>query len=113
MKNKNLTDELLRVAAGNPTGFTINITDFQPVKKGWAVALLETQDCFGREGAEKVIEVAIAKTASIVGGWLYDNKFYFDAVMIVENEDEATRLGIENQQIGIYQIETNTYKSLI
>lgn len=113
MINKQLTDKLLRVASENPSGFTINIIDFQPVKKGWAVALKETQNHFGREGAERVIKIAIEKTEAIVGGWKYGKDFYFDAVLIIEDEDEATKFGIENEQIGIYHIETNTYKELI
>lgn len=113
MVNKQLTDKLLRVASENPTGFTINLTDFQPVKRGWAVALKETQNHFGREGAEKVIKIAIEKTAAIVGGWKYGKDFYFDAVLIIEDEEEATKFGIENEQIGICEIHTNTYKELI
>ncbi len=113
MKNNSQTEKLLKVASENPTGFTISVVDFQPIKKGWAVALKETQNSFGKEGAEKVIEVALQKTLGIVGGWLYENDYYFDAVMIIENEEEATRVGIENEQIGIYHIETNTYKELI
>lgn len=113
MKNKQTTDKLLIVASENPTGFTINVTDFSPIKRGWAVALKETQNCFGSEGAEKVVSVALEKTGGVVGGWKYGKDFYFDAVMIIEDENEATRLGIENEQIGIYQIHTNTYKQLI
>lgn len=113
MKHSNLADELLRVASENPSGFTICITDFQPVKRGWAVALKETQNSFGKKGAEKVIKIALEKSAGIVGGWKYGKDFYFDAVLIIEDEEEATRLGIENEQIGIYEIHTNTYKELI
>lgn len=113
MKNKQLAERLLEVASENPTGFTISLTDFQPVKRGWAVALKETQNCFGRVGAEKVISIALEKSSGIVGGWKYDKDFYFDAVLIIESEEEATKLGIENEQIGIYEIHTNTYKELI
>ncbi|MFC0182538.1 fructokinase [Pseudarcicella hirudinis] len=113
MVNQQMTDELLRVASENPDGFTINVNTFQPVTHGWAVALLETQNCFGREGAMKVIDVALKKTAGIVGGWNNQGDYYFDAVLIVESESEATRLGIENEQIGIYEIHTNRYKDLL
>lgn len=108
-----LTDRLLQVASENPTGFTINLHSFQPITQGWAVALKETQSCFGRDGAEKVIKIALEKSAGVVGGWLYGKDFYFDAVLIIEDETEATRVGLENEQIGIYQIHTNTYKHLI
>lgn len=113
MENNQLTEKLLRVASANPQGFTIQLPDFQPVKKGWAVALKETQDSFGKEGAKSVIEIALQKTSGIVGGWKYGTDYYFDAVLIIEDEEEATRLGIENEQIGIYEIHTNTYKELI
>jgi hypothetical protein len=113
MVNNQLTEKLLRVASENPTGFTINLTDFQPIKKGWAVALKETQNCFGKSGAEKVISIALEKSSGIVGGWKYGKDYYFDAVLIIENEEEATKFGIEQEQIGIYEIHTNTYKELI
>lgn len=113
MKNTSLTDKLLLVASENPNGFTICLTDFQPVLKGWAVALKETQNAFGRDGAEKVIKIALEKTNAIVGGWKNGKDFYFDAVLIIEDEKEAIRHGIENEQIAIFEIASSTLKMLI
>jgi hypothetical protein len=107
---QNLIRALKKIAKENPNGFTVYLKDLRPVIEGWAVALKETQNCFGDEGLKKVIEVATEKTG-IVGGWK-DKKFYWDAVMLFSDEEEATKTGIENEQIAIYQIETNRLKFL-
>lgn len=106
------TQALQKLAARNPNGFTVYTTDLSPVKKGWSVAMKETQNCFGTEGLLKALEVA-KKTSQVIGGWKEGKKFYWDAVLIIENEAEATKAGIENEQIAIYNIETNVLKYLI
>lgn len=111
---KNIFEKVLQVAKQQETGFTISIVDFTSQKKGWAVAFKETQNSFGEEGLKKVIDFAI-KNSTFVGGWL-DNEsknFYFDAIKIVEDEEEATKLGIENEQLAIFNLETETLKPLI
>lgn len=75
------------------------------------VARKETQNSFGEDGLRKVLEVAL-RTSKTVGGWKDEKLFYWDAVMVFENEDEATKAGIENEQLAIYQIETNKLKWL-
>jgi hypothetical protein len=106
-----LIKSLKQIAKENPNGFTVYLKDLSPVKRGWVVALKETQNSFGDDGLKKVITVATTKTG-IVGGWRADGKFYWDAVLIFDNEDMATESGIENEQIAIYQIETNRLKFL-
>ncbi len=102
---------LMTLAKKNPLGFTVFTTDLNFVKKGWVVGLKETQNCFGVEGCKKAFEIAEQETGCF-GGWKNDKLYYFDAVMIVESESDATKLGVENKQIGIYNLETNTYKEL-
>jgi len=106
-----LIKKLKQIAKENPTGFTVYLNDLNPVKTGWSVALKETQNSFGDAGLKKVIAVATEKTG-IVGGWREDGKFWWDAVQIYDNEDEATTAGLKNEQIAIYHIEANEVKFL-
>jgi hypothetical protein len=103
---------LKKLAEQNPNGFTVYTTDLTPVKKGWSVAMKETQNLFGDAGLQKALEVA-KNTSQVIGGWKEGIKFYWDAVLIFNNEAEATEAGIENEQIAIYNIETNYLKYLI
>jgi hypothetical protein len=71
----------------------------------------QTQDCFGNEGLRKAFRVA-EETTQTFGGWIEGSRFYWDAVMVFNDEAKATQAGIENDQIAIYQIETNRLKIL-
>ncbi len=102
---------LMTIATKNPLGFTILTTDLTFVKKGWVIGLKETQNCFGSEGCKKAFETAERQTGYF-GGWKFNDLYYFDAVIITYDKDEAIRLGIENEQIGIYNLETSTYLEL-
>ncbi|MGV4437929.1 hypothetical protein ACQ1PL_00280 [Ornithobacterium rhinotracheale] len=105
--------EIKKILAENPNGVTIDLNTMQePKDKFWCVALKETQNNFNDEDLKKVIEIA-KKTTNIVGGGLKNGKFYLDAVMLVEDEEEATRMGIENGQIAIFNLATRTSKRLI
>lgn len=101
---KSLTEE-------NPKGFTVYVPSLEPVKRGWVVAKIETQNSFGDAGLEKVLKYATA-TTGIVGFWNDDGTFYWDAVMLFNDEVEATEAGIANEQISIYNIENNELKML-
>lgn len=102
-----LINEIKKIAKENRQGFTISIETLQHVKTGWVVALLETQNSFGDEGLERVIEVA-RRTSFIIGGWLEGKFYYYDAVQIYEDKDEAIEAARKNKQIAIYNIETAT-----
>lgn len=106
-------NKIVKIANENKEGFTVEIKNFTFPKKGWVVAFKETQNCFGNNGLKKVIEFA-QKKSNIVGGW-FDKKsgnFYYDAVMIIEDEQIATKKGIENEQLAIFNLETFTEKRL-
>ncbi|AMQ00921.1 hypothetical protein AY601_4070 [Pedobacter cryoconitis] len=107
----NIIERLKQIAEENPNGFTVTTTNLQPVTRGWVVANKDTQNCFGVDGLKKALEVAL-KTSQTIGGWKEEKLFYWDAVMIFYNEDEATKAGVENKQIAIYNIETNYLKFL-
>lgn len=106
-----LIDKLKQIASESPNGFTVYTFNLQPVTKGWIVAMKETQNCFGDAGLKKALEVAI-KTSNVIGGWKEGKKWYWDASLVYDNEDEATKAGIENEQIAIYHIETSYLKYL-
>jgi hypothetical protein len=106
-----LIERLKEIADEYPSGFTVYTTDLMPVKKGWIVAIKETQNCFGDEGLMKALEVA-QRTSQVVGGWKDKELFYWDAVLVFKDEEQATKAGIENEQIAIYNIETNYLKFL-
>jgi hypothetical protein len=104
-------ENLKKIADEYPNGFTVWTTDLRPVKSGWVVAMKETQNSFGDAGLKKALEVA-ERTSKIIGGWKEEKQFYWDAVLLYNDEAEATKAGIENEQIAIYHLETNFLKFL-
>lgn len=94
-----------KIAESNQEGFTVKIPDLDFVVKGISVAHFETQNCFGDEGLEKVLQHALNHD-KVVGGWLNrkNRKYYFDSIKIFDNLDEAKRFGIENKQIAIFDL---------
>lgn len=116
MKNLILiASELLSIAQQNPNGFTVS-KSLEPIKKGFSVACIETQNSFDFQGAKKVVNFAKKnKKVSGFGGWLdkETGKFYFDAIMIITDRSEAIRIGMQNKQIAIYDLEKNEEIKLI
>src|SRR3712207_7840628 len=74
-----LFNAILEIARQNPDGFTVDLTTLKKVTKGISVAYLETQDSFGNEGLERVLNHALMHEKK-VGGWFNEEnqKFYFD-----------------------------------
>lgn len=109
----NTFNKILKIANENKSGFTLEIENFTLLNKGWAVAFKETQNCFNEDGLKKVVEFA-QKTTNIIGGWFdtRSGKFYYDAIMMFEDEQTATQKGIENEQLAIFNLETLTEKRL-
>lgn len=99
-----MISKILKIAEENPNGFTIDL-NLKFISSGYAVASKETQNCFGVEGLKKVIEFA-KKHNTYIGGWLEDGKYYFDASTIVQDKEEALRIGRENEQIAIFDFQT-------
>lgn len=98
------------IAAMNAAGFTINAETLQPVTSGYAVAIRETQNSFGNAGIASVLDVVKAGKANAIGGW-YDEQsglYYYDATLVVNNLEQAIRLGIENDQLAIFDLNTMT-----
>ena len=79
----------------------------QPVTKGYAVAVADTQNSFGLEGLANVVKyVSDHPEINAFGGWYnsQNNMYYFDAIVIVEDLAAALELGRINKQIAIYDL---------
>ena len=66
----------------------------------------ETQNCFGIEGLKKVIEW---KSISLMAGKT-TIFFYRDAVIVTNDEDEATVAGKESEHIAIVNLDEQRLK---
>ena len=112
MMNLALSFELLQaVATMSPEGFTVDVNTFEPITKGFAVAVAETQNSFGNAGAARVVSYAYHHPeVKAFGGWhnSENNEYYYDAVVIVDDLAEAVKLGKDNEQIAIFDLNTMT-----
>lgn len=107
IREEKMIEKLIKISCENPEGFTFELATDSLVNfpsKGYAVALKETQNSFGVEGLKKALEYA--KTTGYLGGWAEDGKFYYDAVFIIQDREEAIRVGRENEQIAIFDLST-------
>lgn len=99
-------EKFLRIAEENPEGFTCEING-EAVTSGYCVAVAETQNCFGEGGLRKVLQYA-EEHGTAVGGWLNreNGEYYFDAVQIIADREEAVKIGVANEQIAIFHLDT-------
>lgn len=108
--NKKQTKVLIALAAiamANKKGFTVSAANLQPVTTGYAVAVADTQKSFGLEGLSNVVKyVSEHSNINAFGGWYNsdNNKFYFDATVIVDDLATAKDLGRYNKQIAIFDL---------
>lgn len=103
---KDLINEVWRIAAQNPKGFTVTLPDCKPVRSGWCIGHSETQNSFGKRGLKKVIEHSL-QTTKVVGGWKgYNGRYYFDTVIIEADGQKALDLKHEHRQAAIYHLDT-------
>lgn len=95
-----------------PDGATQVFGHLQPIRKGWVVRVKNQCDFEGEAGMMTAITIA-RETTQTIGGWTDGEGIeMWDVVMIFKNEEEATKAGIENEQMAIYQIETSRLKWL-
>lgn len=98
---------LAAIAMANKEGFTVDAANLQPVTSGYAVAVADTQNSFGFEGLANVVKyVSAHPEINAFGGWYNseDNKYYFDATVIVNDLEAAKELGRVNKQIAIFDL---------
>lgn len=112
--------EIFRTAA-REGGFTYNPRTGEQPKKGWAVSVdKQREKVFDHN--EPVTVTAIldywknnreffGNEGNNFGGWLDTNtgKFYLDVSKVVPDKETALRLARENDQIGIFNLETKEY----
>ena len=106
-KQAKVVAALAAIAMANKAGFTVSAADLQPVTKGYAVAVVETQNSFGLEGLANVVQyVSEHPNINAFGGWYNDdnNHFYFDATIIVDDLETAMDFGRYNKQIAIFDL---------
>ena len=108
MKNLMLSFEMLQTLGTTfPDGFTVDKKTFQPITTGYSVAVSATQNSFNNAGAARVAAYAATHTEiNAVGGWFNseNGRYYYDAVIIVNDLQTAIRLGRENNQIAIFDL---------
>lgn len=108
--NKKQTSVLIALAAiaiNNKDGFTVNAATLQPVTRGYAVAVADTQNSFGLEGLANVVKyVSNHPKVNAFGGWYNSENgmYYFDAVVIVNDLKAAKELGRANKQLAIFDL---------
>ena len=102
-----LIDGVWEYSLINPNGFTLNVETMKPVKYGISVAYKETQDSFGKESLNRVINHALEHSKT-VGGWFDtdSNRYYFDSVKIFKNSeiDKAIEFAKNHNQLAIYDL---------
>jgi len=108
MKNLILAAKMLGAFAMlSPDGFTIDKNTLEPITSGYCVAVADTQNSFGSDGALNVVNYASDNdNIKAFGGWFNQQNglFYYDAVIVVNDLQTALRLGRENKQIAIFDL---------
>lgn len=107
MEKKTFVAALATIAAANPAGYTVNARTLEPLTSGYAVAVAATQNSFGPEGLERVIEYANThKEIAAFGGWLDDKSglYYYDAVIICQDLTNAMELARVNKQLAFFDL---------
>ena len=106
-KETSILIALATIAMNNKDGFTVNAATLQPVTKGYALAVADTQNFFGFEGLANVVKyVSDHSEINAFGGWynIENNMYYFDATVIVNDLETAKELGRINKQIAIFDL---------
>lgn len=98
-------EQLKKVAAENPEGFTFDIRAMRMVTSGIVCAYAATQNSFGIESLPAVVAHAEAHEG-VVGGWMdiADLRFYFDSVRVFTDLSEAIAFGKAQGQIAIFDL---------
>lgn len=108
----NLFTIISAIAVANPAGFTFNVETNEMQATGYAVALAASQNSFGADGLESVINLVTSADcpASCVGGWMdtATGLYYYDATVIIEDRAAAIAFGRLQGQIAIFHLDTLT-----
>lgn len=108
MEKKTFVAALATIAAANPAGYTVDACTLEPLTSGYAVAVAATQNSFGPEGLDRVIDYARThKEIAAFGGWLDEKSglYYYDAVVIRQELTDAMELARVNKQIAFFDLD--------
>lgn len=94
-----------------PDGSIFGIGRLQHVEEGWVVRMKDAGNFEGEKGMMKALKIASETTQTISGAKDGEVELW-DVVEVFDNEEDATRAGILNEQMSIYQIETSKIKWL-
>lgn len=98
---------LTAIAMANKDGFTVDAATLQPIKRGYAVAVADTQNSFGQKGLANVIKYFCEHPEiNAFGGWYNskNNMYYYDAIIIVNDLATAIDLARYNKQIAFFDL---------
>lgn len=93
-----------RVAKRCPDGYTVDKRR-HAITEGYSIAVKETQDSHGIWGLMRTTFNSLRKGLNF-GGWLdtATGRYYYDSVVIEQDEQTAIAKGLENEQIAIYNL---------
>lgn len=102
---KHLITSLKQLSTDHPEGFTVDL-NLNFITTGYVVAVPQTQNSFGDEGLNKVLEIAL-KNDYCIGGWLnpQNGKFYWDASIVTDDLEKAKELGRKFGQLAIFDLD--------
>lgn len=99
--------EVAKIAQQMPDGFTFNLFTNRIVTRGYAVASVQTQDCFGKQGLFRVIKFCLSHSNYCVGGWKNeDGTMQYDASIIYTDIQDAISAAVLNSQRAIFNLYT-------
>lgn len=114
-KKENDTAEIIafiwNYSSSYPEGFTLDLNSKKPVTSGIVVAYEATQNSFGKESLNKVVDHALSHDKK-VGGWFNDadSNYYFDSDKVFGSGEYSAAIAFakENKQLAIYDIDNDS-----
>jgi len=106
---------------GGTYGFTFNPVTGEYTKFGTAVADGVNEKRLGDDLAkvaadeaafDATIQEALKNPKGNVGGWVEDGEFFLDVSEVYDNDETAIRLGLQRNEIGVYNIQEQKYIAL-
>ncbi len=96
--------KVYKVSRRNRDGYTVD-NKMRPITSGYSIAVKETQDSHGICGLVRTTFHSLRDGLNF-GGWLdtATGRYYYDSVVIEQDEQTAIAKGRENEQIAIYNL---------
>lgn len=90
--------------------------DLQPIdtQEGYMVSYFETEKTFDLNGIDykEISNLILKRQADLkdneyLGFWVYQGKLYIDISILINNLKQAKQVGINNNQLSIYDLKNN------